>query len=171
LFAIARHKIAERNRRHRVALNRLVDPDVLDTHPEYLHDEAADTELRIRKRELLPIVAVALRSLSPQLRTVLTEVICSPDIRGSELARRLGWEVRRADHELNRARTELLDAVGTVFVVRTGRQDCPRLDRLCRDKRIPAGRYASLTEEQRRSVQRHIRACLFLCRPRAAKGR
>src|SRR5437764_1003702 len=87
LFGIARHKIAERNRRHRVALHRLVDPSVLDTEPEYLFDEGADTELRVGKRELLPIVAVAIRSLSPQLRSVLTEVIWSPDIRRSELAR------------------------------------------------------------------------------------
>src|SRR5205814_9395517 len=46
-----------------------------------------------------------------------------------------------------------------------------RLARLCRDQAIPAGRHAGLTEQQRRRVQRHIRGCLFICRPRAAKGR
>jgi RNA polymerase sigma factor (sigma-70 family) len=166
MFTIAARKISRYNSKPPPAvLSDGGDEEILD-----LPDPVTDVEHNVRMRELLDTVADAIDSLQPPLDAVIKEVIGRGGLRGSELAPRFGWDTRKADHELNRARRGLVEALETLVVVRTGRDTCDRLNDLCTRQRIRPGRAARLSQDQRRRVHRHITQCR-ICGPQARVAR
>jgi RNA polymerase sigma factor (sigma-70 family) len=164
MFTIARRKIGGYNARRRPA-----EPADADGIPD-LPDPVTDVEHDVRMRELLGTITDAIDSLPSPLDAVLKAYIGGGGLRGSELAPRFGWDTKKADHELNRARQGLFDALETLVVVRTGRQACADLNKVCARQRIRPGRMARLSQDQRRSVHRHITQCA-VCRPQARAAR
>jgi DNA-directed RNA polymerase specialized sigma24 family protein len=162
MFTIAARKVSRYNSKPPPAvLSDQGDEGFLD-----LPDPVTDVEHNVRMRELLDTVADAIDSLQPPLDAVIKEVIGRGGLRGSELAPRFGWDTRKADHELNRARRGLFEALATLVVVRTGRDTCARLNDLCTRQRIGPGRAVRLSQDQRRRVHRHITQCQ-ICGPQA----
>jgi len=164
MFTIARRKIGGYNTRRGPAA-----PGGADDMPE-LPDPVTDVEHDVRMRELLGTITDAIDSLASPLDAVLKAYIGGGGLRGSELAPRFGWDTKKADHELNRARQGLFDALETLVVVRTGRKACADLNKVCARQRIRPGRLARLSQDQRRSVHRHITQC-DICRPQARAAR
>ena len=151
LFTIADRKTAEYNRRR----SRRPEPAEQTDFP----DPISDPELDSRRRELLDTLADAVECLQPVHRSIMKVFIRENGLRGSELAARFGWRVKKADNELYEARTGLLKALGILVVVRTGRANCSQLDEMCGRLQIREGRFVTLGADQRRSVQRHITGC------------
>ena len=155
VFTIARRKVAGHNSRRGAAEPPRADAgDIPD-----LPDPVTDVERDVRMRELLGTISDAIDSLPPPLDAVLKAFIGGGGLRGSELAPRFGWDAKKADHELNRARSGLFDALETLVVVRTGRAACADLNKVCARQRIRPGRVSRLRPDQRRSVHRHIAQC------------
>lgn len=166
MFTIARRRVGGYNARRKPTELPSPGDDALPDLP----DPVTDVERDVRMRELLGTVSDAIDSLQHPLDEVMRTFITGGGLRGSELAPRFGWNTSRADHELNRARSGLFDALETLVVVRTGRDACADLNNLCSRQRIRPGRVARLNQAQRRSVHRHIAQC-GICGPQAVKAR
>jgi RNA polymerase sigma factor (sigma-70 family) len=166
MFRIARRKIGGYNTKPTpAALPSTADDDVPD-----LPDPVTDVEHDVRMRELLGTISDAVDSLPAPLDEVIKAYISAGGLRGSELAPRFGWDAKKADHELNRARTGLFAALETLVVVRTGRGACTQLNEVCARHRVRPGRLARLNQNQRRNVHRHITQC-EICAPQARAAR
>jgi RNA polymerase sigma factor (sigma-70 family) len=166
VFTIARRKVGGYNtRRGATEPPRAGAGDIPD-----LPDPVTDVEHDVRMRELLGTITDAIDSLPPPLDAVIKAFIRGGGLRGSELAPRFGWDAKKADHELNRARSGLFDALETLVVVRTGRDACADLNKVCARQRIRPGRVTRLRPDQRRSVHRHITQC-EICGPQARAAR
>jgi DNA-directed RNA polymerase specialized sigma24 family protein len=164
MFTIAARKIRSYNGR----LESTAPPG--DNGIPDLPDPVTDVERDVRMRELLDTITDAVESLPSPLNAVMKAFISGGGLRGSELAPRFGWDAKKADHELNRARTGLFAALETLVVVRTGRGACSQLNTLCTRQRIRPGRVARLSQDQRRTVHRHITQC-GICGPQASAAR
>ncbi len=166
MFRIARRRISNYNSDTEPTTR----PDNMDADVPDLPDPVTDVERDVRMRELLGTVSDAIDSLQPPLDAVMRTFIVGGGLPGSELAPRFGWDTKKADHELNRARRGLFAALETLVVVRTGRGACAQLNDLCGQQRIGPGRKTRLSRDQRRNVHRHIVQC-DICRPQAHAAR
>jgi RNA polymerase sigma factor (sigma-70 family) len=144
LYAVARNEC-----RRRLRSGRQLAPieDAQDATDETV-DVAADAE----KAELRALVRDALTGLGPAEREVL-ELQLRQGLRNGEMASVLGISRNHAHALLSRARGQLETALGVLIVARSGRQDCPVLDRLLKDWDN------RLTVLLRKRVNRHVERC------------
>jgi RNA polymerase sigma factor (sigma-70 family) len=144
LYAVARNEC-----RRRLRSGRQLAPieDAQDATDETV-DVAADAE----KAELRALVRDALTGLGPAEREVL-ELQLRQGLRNGEMASVLGVSRNHAHALLSRARGQLETALGVLIVARSGRQDCPVLDRLLKDWDN------RLTVLLRKRVNRHVGRC------------
>lgn len=174
LYAIARNEVARRQRQR----GREVLVEAIDDLPWIPNDDAdLDVGLDIGTPDVVtagagdrtgdgavPIAAIgstgAIERLIQEASAGLTdrdrivaELGLRQNLQGEELAAALGVTTNHAYVLVHRVRGRLERAVTAVLVARTGRDDCPDL------QRVLAGWDGDLTVLMRKRVARHIDAC------------
>ena len=107
---------------------------------------------RAEQSELARLVQDAAGGLAPRDRSVLA-LHLRHGLDGADLGEALGVDAHHANVLLSRVRDQVERSLGALLVARTGRQECPELDR------ILAGWDGGLTPLLRKRVARHVDNC------------
>jgi RNA polymerase sigma factor (sigma-70 family) len=143
LFTVARNECLRRLKSRRAAA-------VLADIPEQ-PDESVDVGGEAERAESRALIRAAVGGLNDGERDVINQVWHGLEI--PEVAMALGVSRNHAHSLFSRAREQLEASVGVLVVGRSGRKDCPALDRLLH------GWDGRLTAPLRRRVGRHIDRC------------
>ncbi|MFN8081021.1 MAG: sigma-70 family RNA polymerase sigma factor [Kineosporiaceae bacterium] len=157
LFAILRNEVASWRRagaRVTISLDQGAAPV-----SEWLEDDAPAADVEASRRELRELVWTAADGLQPRDREVL-ELHLRGGLEAGDLAVVMGVTPGHAAVMLTRMRDRLERCLGAVMIARSGRPDCPGLDRLLDGW---DGRFSLAV---RGRVVRHIESCPVCVRRR-----
>lgn len=117
-----------------------------------LADPSAEVSDDAEQAELLRLVRSVLSGLNPGEREAL-ELSLRHDLHGADLAAVLGVSRNQAHALISRTRGQLEETLGALFVARTGRRACRRLDTLL------AGVDGRLPPSTRKRINEHADQC------------
>ena len=159
LCGIARNKaakvIADRSRELLT-----FDPESLDLLDSGSVDALADVDRQQGLARFRQLVAEAVTSMSPKYRDVI-RLNLYEGLAGAALAERIGVSRAEIDRRVHDARGILLKVAGTLMIVDTCRQVCPRLDGYLQAAGWQDGPF---DEQLRQRLMQHIPGCR-VCAP------
>jgi RNA polymerase sigma factor (sigma-70 family) len=155
LFTIARNTALNRMERtsrlqpleQQTAEGEQVELQVIDTSRFSNPEQAAQASA------YAALVWEAAASLDPRSYAVL-DLSVRQNLSSEELAEVLGVKRNNAYVMVNRMKSAMEDAIGSLALMRNGRRECAQLDAALEKLRI-----AELTPEARRVIDRHVKAC------------
>lgn len=118
---------------------------------EMVDDDASPADLAERAA-LRDLVWAAAAGLADRDRAML-DLHLRQGLDGAELGEAMGMSAAHAYTQLSRLRSQFERSLGALLVARTGREDCPELDRML------AGWDGTLTPLIRKRVARHLEGC------------